>query len=77
MVQGLSLIHIFKVGAGTLNLTAASTYSGDTRIEGGMIVLANANALQNSTLDTGSAGTQSANLTLGEGTTYNLSLIHI
>lgn len=63
---------LIKVGAGTLNLTAASTYSGDTRIEGGMIVLANANALQNSTLDTGSAGTQSANLTLGEGTTYNI-----
>ncbi len=61
-----------KVGAGTLNLTTAQTYSGDTRIEGGMIVLAHANALQNSTLDTGPAGTQSANLTLGEGTTYNI-----
>ncbi len=63
---------LIKVGAGTLNLTGASTYSGDTRIEGGMIVLAHANALQNSTLDTGDAGTQSANLTLGEGTTYNI-----
>ncbi len=63
---------LVKVGAGTLNLTAANTHSGDTRIEGGMIVLAHANALQNSTLDTGSAGTQSANLTLGEGTTYNI-----
>ncbi|MDI1311057.1 autotransporter-associated beta strand repeat-containing protein [Prosthecobacter sp.] len=63
---------LVKVGAGTLNLTVASTYSGDTRIEGGMIVLAHANALQNSTLDTGSAGTQSANLTLGEGTTYSI-----
>jgi len=63
---------LIKVGAGTLNLTTAQTYSGDTRIEGGMIVLAHANALQNSTLDTGPAGTQSANLTLGEGTTYNI-----
>jgi len=63
---------LVKVGAGTLNLTAVNTHSGDTRIEGGMIVLAHANALQNSTLDTGSAGTQSANLTLGEGTTYNI-----
>lgn len=63
---------LVKVGAGTLNLTGANTYSGDTRIEGGMIVLANANALLNSTLDTGNAGTQSANLTLGEGTTYNI-----
>lgn len=63
---------LIKVGAGTLNLTNASTFSGDTRIEGGMIVLAHVNALQNSTLDTGNAGTQSANLTLGEGTLYNL-----
>lgn len=63
---------LIKVGAGTLNLTNASTFSGDTRIEGGMIVLAHVNALQNSTLDTGPAGTQSANLTLGEGVTYNI-----
>lgn len=64
---------LIKVGAGTLNLTTAnSAFTGDTRIEGGMIVLANANALQNSTLDTGPAGSQSANLTLGEGTVYNL-----
>ncbi len=64
---------LIKVGAGTLNLTSsnASSFSGDTRIEGGMIVLANKDALQNSTLDTGPAGTQSANLTLGEGTVYN------
>ncbi len=64
---------LIKTGAGTLNLiTANSGLTGDTRIEEGMIVLAHANALQNSTLDTGPAGTQSANLTLGEGTTYNL-----
>lgn len=61
-----------KVGNGSLNLTNANTFSGDTRIEGGMIVLVHANALQNSTLDTGDAGTQSANFTLAEGTTYNL-----
>ncbi|MDZ7619613.1 MAG: autotransporter-associated beta strand repeat-containing protein [Patescibacteria group bacterium] len=61
-----------KVGNGTLNLTTANSFSGDTRIEGGMIVLANVNALQNSTLDTGDAGIQSANFTLAEGTTYNL-----
>jgi len=61
-----------KVGNGTLNLISANAFSGDTRIEGGMIVLANANALQNSTLDTGDAGLQSANFTLAEGTTYNL-----
>jgi len=63
---------LIKTGNGTLNLTNANTFSGDTRIEGGMIVLVHANALQNSTLDTGDAGTQSANFTLAEGTTYNL-----
>ena len=61
-----------KVGNGSLNLTSANSFSGDTRIEGGMILLVHANALQNSTLDTGDAGIQSANFTLGEGTTYNL-----
>lgn len=60
-----------KVGNGTLNLTGASTHSGDTRVSGGMLVLANANALQNSTLDTGAAGGQSVNLTMPEATTYN------
>ncbi len=65
--------NLIKTGAGTLNLTTANSgLTGDTRIEGGMIVLAHVNALQNSTLDTGPAGTQSANLTLGEGTLYNL-----
>lgn len=63
---------LIKVGVGTLNLNTANTFSGDTRVEAGMIVLADVNALQNSTLDTGNAGTQSFNLTLGEGTTYNI-----
>lgn len=63
---------LIKVGNGSLNLTNSNSHSGDTRIEGGMIVLAHQNALQNSTLDTGPAGTQSANLTLAEGTTYNI-----
>ena len=61
-----------KVGNGTLNITSSQSFSGDTRIEGGMIVLAHVNALQNSTLDTGDAGLQSANLTLAEGSTYNI-----
>lgn len=60
-----------KVGNGMLNLTGANTYSGDTIMSGGMLVLANANALQNSTLDTGAAGSQSVNLTMPEATTYN------
>ncbi|MDB6117495.1 MAG: hypothetical protein JWO08_1276 [Verrucomicrobiaceae bacterium] len=60
-----------KVGTGMLNLTSASTYAGDTVMSGGMLVLANANALQNSTLDTGAVGSQSVNLTMPEATTYN------
>ncbi len=40
-----------KVGAGVLTLTADNTFSGDTTIAGGMLVIASANALQNSTYD--------------------------
>ncbi len=45
-----------KLGANTLTLSAANTYSGDTQISGGTLTLANANALQNSTLDYNSYG---------------------
>jgi autotransporter-associated beta strand protein len=40
-----------KVGAGTLELTGSNTYSGTTMIVDGQIVVGNANALQNSTVD--------------------------
>jgi autotransporter-associated beta strand protein len=43
-------------GPGALTLTAANTFSGNTVINAGRIVLGNALALQTSTLDTGSAG---------------------
>ncbi|MDR0870164.1 MAG: autotransporter domain-containing protein, partial [Planctomycetaceae bacterium] len=42
---------ITKNGAGTLELTAANTFNGDTNINGGKIVLRNENALQNSTVN--------------------------
>ena len=38
-----------KIGAGTLTLAAADTFSGATSITGGTLDLANSNALQNST----------------------------
>lgn len=39
-----------KVGAGTLSLTAANTFTGATTANGGTLKLANSQALQNSTL---------------------------
>jgi fibronectin-binding autotransporter adhesin len=59
-----------KLGAGTLSLTGANTFTGATRINSGSLSIGNALALQNSTLDLdgGDAGTVSAigqNSTLG------------
>ncbi len=40
-----------KAGLGTLILSGANTYTGDTTINSGAILMANSNALQNSTVD--------------------------
>jgi fibronectin-binding autotransporter adhesin len=50
-----------KNGAGTLILSGANTYSGNSRVTAGTLELANASALQSSTLDmnSGDAGTLS------------------
>ncbi len=45
-----------KTGAGTLTLSGANTYTGSTTISAGTLILGNALALQNSTLDYRSAG---------------------
>ena len=45
-----------KTGAGVLQLTAASTFSGDTKVTAGTLILGNSQALQNSALDTTGAG---------------------
>lgn len=55
---------------GTVWFSAANTFTGDTIVEGGKLRLQNLDALQNSTLDTGSSGTQS--VTLGLTGTYNI-----
>jgi len=46
-----------KTGVGRLTLTGANTYSGDTKITAGSLVVSNALALQSSTLDYNYAGT--------------------
>jgi fibronectin-binding autotransporter adhesin len=45
-----------KWGANTLNLHTANSYTGDTKIYGGTIMLTHSNALQGSTLDYNSYG---------------------
>ncbi|MCE9608820.1 MAG: autotransporter-associated beta strand repeat-containing protein [Chthoniobacter sp.] len=63
---------LIKIGAGTLTLTAASTYTGTTTVSGGTLELAHVNAVQASTLDTGTAGAQSVTFTVAGTNTYNL-----
>ena len=45
-----------KIGSGTLTLTTANMFSGNTLINGGTLTLSNAGALRYSTLDTSGAG---------------------
>jgi autotransporter-associated beta strand protein len=45
---------LMKTASGTLTLSNANTFSGDTRVDGGTLALANVNAIQSSTLDIGS-----------------------
>ena len=50
-----------KTDSGTLVLTTANTYAGDTLISGGSLQLTNAQALQQSTLDTSGSGSLNFN----------------
>lgn len=43
---------LFKTGAGNMTLSAANSFTGDTKVSGGKIILGNASALQNSVYDT-------------------------
>jgi fibronectin-binding autotransporter adhesin len=47
-----------KTGTGGLTLSGANTFTGDTVVSAGTLTLSNINALQNSTLDTGTSGSQ-------------------
>jgi fibronectin-binding autotransporter adhesin len=62
-------------GGGTTNrliLSSANTHSGVTTVHVGTLTLANVNALQNSTLDTGTSGSQTVNFSAAGTNTYNL-----
>jgi autotransporter-associated beta strand protein len=53
---------IIKTTAGTLELAAANTYTGVTRVNGGVLLLTNANSIPG-----GTAGASTGNITLGGG----------
>jgi autotransporter-associated beta strand protein len=57
-----------KAGVGTLTLSGANTFNGDTTVNAGLLTLSNALALQNSALDT-TASIASSNATTGLKTT--------
>jgi fibronectin-binding autotransporter adhesin len=63
---------ITKTGNGTLNISGSNTYTGTTTVSAGTLEIGNINALQNSTLNTGSSGAQTVNFTLSGANTYNL-----
>ena len=76
---------VTKSAAGTVTLSGANTYTGNTVISDGILVLSNALALQNSALDTATSVTGNANagvrstvttLTLG-GLTGNKNLADV
>ncbi|MEQ1852185.1 MAG: autotransporter-associated beta strand repeat-containing protein [Chthoniobacteraceae bacterium] len=63
---------VTKLGAGTLVLDQANTYTGATTVSAGTLALGNVNALQNSTLDTGASGAQAVTFTVAGTNTYNV-----
>nr|MBP7275855.1 autotransporter-associated beta strand repeat-containing protein [Kiritimatiellia bacterium] len=64
--------NMIKNGAGTMALTAANTFTGSTTINAGTLELGHVNALQNSSLNTGSAGSQTVTFGVAGDNTYNL-----
>jgi fibronectin-binding autotransporter adhesin len=62
-------------GGGITTLTAANTFTGTTLVSGGTLALGHVNALQNSTLNTGTSGAQQITFTLGGANTYNIGAL--
>ncbi|CAN5667748.1 hypothetical protein BH11VER1_BH11VER1_17180 [soil metagenome] len=69
---GVVSLTLAGTGAGTTILNGANTHTGDTTVNKGTLALGNINALQNSTLNTGAAGTQTVTFTAPGTNTYNL-----
>ncbi len=70
--DGGSGFGITKTGAGTLALSAANTYTGTTTVSAGTLEIGHVNALQNTTLNTGTSGAQTVNFTVTGANTYNI-----
>ena len=59
-----------------MRFSVANTYSGTTTINSGATLqLENVNALQNTTLDTGTSGSQQVSFTVAGANTYNIGAI--
>jgi autotransporter-associated beta strand protein len=72
VLSGNASSGITKLDTGTLVLAGENTYQGPTLVSAGTLALGNTNAVKNSTLDMGLAGSQKVTLTVSGTNTYNL-----
>ncbi len=70
--DGAGTVAVVKTGTATQTFSQPNTYSGDTTVSGGTLALGHVNAILNSTLDTGTSGTQAVTFTAAGTNTYNL-----
>jgi autotransporter-associated beta strand protein len=66
---------VTKVGTGVQNFTNANSYSGTTLLSEGYLGIYHANALQNSTLDTGASSDSKAVIFGPTSSTYNIGAL--
>ena len=64
-----------KAGSGKLTLSTANVMKGVTLVSAGTLELNNVNALQMSTLDTGTSGAQQVTFALAGANTYNIGAL--
>lgn len=64
--------NVTKSGTAKVEFRAANTYTGMTTVNAGTLELNHVNALQNSTLNTGTSGSQIVTFTVNGTNTYNL-----